>query len=103
MEPPQSMEEEEAELRRAIEMSKIQFEEDKVLHFGVMSPNSSNNNILSPAAAGEDEEGEYFYELQSVVSHNGQSATSGHYLADVFRYDVGGWVRKAGCPSMCNV
>ena len=34
----------------------------------------------------------YQYQLQSIVSHQGPTATSGHYVADVFRFDVGDWV-----------
>merc|ERR1712096_195973 len=36
---------------------------------------------------------EHSYHLHSVVSHYGASATSGHYVADVFRFDGGGWYR----------
>ena len=28
-----------------------------------------------------------------MVSHHGTTATSGHYVADVFRHDIGGWLR----------
>merc|ERR1712183_1124158 len=33
------------------------------------------------------------YRLHSVVSHYGASVSSGHYVADVFRFDGGGWHR----------
>jgi len=36
---------------------------------------------------------EHAYQLQSVVSHYGASANAGHYVADVFRPEIGGWFR----------
>lgn len=33
------------------------------------------------------------YQPQSVVSHHGLTATAGHYVADILRYDLGGWLR----------
>ena len=36
---------------------------------------------------------EYEYHLTSVVSHIGTGDKSGHYLADVFRYDTKSWFR----------
>jgi len=43
-----------------------------------------NNNVSN-----RGEFGQHSYKLQSVVSHQGFSATSGHYVADVCRSDVG--------------
>merc|ERR1712058_109630 len=36
---------------------------------------------------------EHSYKLSSVVSHFGASTSAGHYVADVFRFDAGGWYR----------
>jgi len=36
---------------------------------------------------------EHSYKLSSVVSHFGASTSAGHYVADVFRFDAGGWFR----------
>lgn len=36
---------------------------------------------------------EHRYRLHSVVSHYGASSSSGHYVADVFRFDAGQWFR----------
>ena len=35
----------------------------------------------------------HHYRLHSVVSHRGSSSNSGHYVADVYRFDTASWWR----------
>jgi len=61
---------------------------------------SSNNNpgLLDNNNGLEEEEDnpglpEHDYRLVSVVSHYGATTSSGHYVADVYRFDQGSWFR----------
>merc|ERR1712096_36236 len=49
-----------------------------------------NTNSSTSPVPGQPE---HSYRLHSVVSHYGASVSSGHYVADVFRFDGGGWHR----------
>lgn len=51
-------------------------------------PHDNNNDV-------EDVLGlpEHDYRLVSVVSHYGATTSSGHYVADVYRFDQGSWFR----------
>ena len=89
---PQSPEEEEEHLRRALISSLIG--EESFLRLIPPCSKNNNNKVGSwPGLQGEDVDEKLLFQLQSVVSHHGTSATTGHYVADVFRFDVGGWIR----------
>ena len=58
---------------------------------------ASTEELTLPLPSLEEEEPsgspEQRYRLASVVSHFGPSTAAGHYVADVFRFDAGGWFR----------
>jgi len=84
---PSTREQEEAELLQALELS-TQQEEGEL---------ASTEEPTLPLPSLEEEEPsgspEQRYRLASVVSHFGPSTAAGHYVADVFRFDAGGWFR----------
>jgi len=95
---PGTKAEEEADMLRALELStqdlgctsdQEDLPDDIVMEHTGVKDDSDNNTVV------ETEPGppEYSYKLTSVVSHFGASTTSGHYVADVSRFDAGGWYR----------
>jgi ubiquitin carboxyl-terminal hydrolase 26/29/37 len=85
---PKSKDQEEADLQRALDLSRQEHEsvlEDTTFEWAM--EDVENNNTQEVARP------EHSYQLHSVVSHLGAGARSGHYVADVFRFDGGGWLR----------
>jgi len=101
---PATKEEEDADLQRALELStreaeKTLVEDTSSNQFQWAMEDNENNNSEEANCSTTPFPGpvpglpEHSYHLHSVVSHYGASATSGHYVADVFRFDGGGWYR----------
>ena len=85
---PKSKDQEEADLQRALDLSRqehVSVLEDTKFEWAM--EDVENNNTQEVARP------EHSYQLHSVVSHHGAGARSGHYVADVFRFDGGGWLR----------
>jgi len=89
---PATREQEEEDLKKALEMSALEatFLDSAGNHDVAMDDLENNNNLEEDEFEGNPE---HSYKLQSVVSHFGPSSSSGHYVADVFRFDGGGWCR----------
>jgi hypothetical protein len=86
---PTSMQQEEDDLKRALELSKQELEktlqEDTLDNQFQRAMEDTENNNMEEVANSIPNKPEHSYQLQSVVSHYGASASSGHYVADVFR------------------
>eukprot|EP00092_Neocalanus_flemingeri_P037537 GFUD01040872.1.p1 GENE.GFUD01040872.1~~GFUD01040872.1.p1 ORF type:complete len:576 (+),score=166.05 GFUD01040872.1:60-1730(+) len=92
---PTSLQEEESDLKQALALSLLEAEmnqkdpsSDKLQ--GDLDDTDNNNSEEVTRTRGQ---AQHSYQLSSVVSHYGASASSGHYVADVYRFDGGGWYR----------
>eukprot|EP00092_Neocalanus_flemingeri_P028179 GFUD01030602.1.p1 GENE.GFUD01030602.1~~GFUD01030602.1.p1 ORF type:complete len:750 (+),score=252.90 GFUD01030602.1:423-2672(+) len=96
---PETKEEEEADFQRALELSAMEnvntTEDIATSQFQWAMEDTENNNSedVSSSLVTVPGQPEHSYQLQSVVSHQGAGAASGHYVADVYRFDCGGWCR----------
>eukprot|EP00092_Neocalanus_flemingeri_P037536 GFUD01040871.1.p1 GENE.GFUD01040871.1~~GFUD01040871.1.p1 ORF type:complete len:583 (+),score=176.45 GFUD01040871.1:60-1751(+) len=99
---PTSPQEEESDLKQALALSMLESEmnqkdpsSDKLQ--GDLDDTDNNNSEevtrTIPADTATPGQAQHSYQLSSVVSHYGASASSGHYVADVYRFDGGGWYR----------
>lgn len=96
---PETKAEEEADMLRALELST----QDMGCSSDQEDVRDNSNNTVEESVMNTEESNavqdidpgfpEHNYKLSSVVSHFGASASAGHYVADVFRFDVGGWFR----------
>jgi len=92
---PESQAEEDADMMRALELS-TQGEVETTMETevaGEAEQKESESDEVTEEVTEEDSEGEHCYRLTSVVSHFGASTAAGHYVADVHRFDAGGWYR----------
>jgi len=91
---PETKAEEEADMLKALELSTQESleEEERMIS---EAPVSSDNNAENTGAGSEVVTGppEFCFKLSSIVSHFGASTAAGHYVADVQRFDAGGWFR----------
>ena len=79
---PESQAEEEADMKRALELSTRGETEPQVDTEPCLNCSES---CLRAGLEREESEGEHCYRLTSVVSHFGASTAAGHYVADVHR------------------
>jgi len=78
-----------AQHKQALEDSLL----DISVNNSVLDFSKNNNTPRSPELRAECPP-EFLYALHSVVAHHGSGTSSGHYVADVVRYDQGGeWFR----------
>lgn len=91
---PETKAEEEADMLKALELSTQESleEEERMIS---EAPVSSDNNADNTGGGSEVVTGppEFCFKLSSIVSHFGASTAAGHYVADVQRFDAGGWFR----------
>jgi len=95
---PETKAEEEADMLRALELStqdlSSRFDEAEE-DAGQVVPESTevNNDDCDDNEEVVTGPPEFSYKLTSIVSHFGASTAAGHYVADVYRFDAGGWFR----------
>ena len=87
---------EDTELEQALKISRQEFEWTQLedtFNDKVRGDKENNNTEEMTKTISKPCQPEHTYQLSSVVSHFGASRSSGHYVADVFRFDGGGWHR----------